>query len=70
MSTPPGSEKASDRGRIANKIALVTGAAGNLGTEICRAFAREGAFVIMTGRIQERIAAAREALIADTGVSP
>lgn len=57
------------KGRLANKIALVTGAAGNLGSEVCRAFAREGAFVIMTGRTAERIEAARAQLIEDTGVA-
>ncbi|MEM6476492.1 MAG: SDR family oxidoreductase, partial [Pseudomonadota bacterium] len=58
------------KGRLEGKVALITGAAGNLGTEISRAFAREGAFVIMTGRTDERIKAAREALIEETGVSP
>ncbi|MEM6828234.1 MAG: SDR family NAD(P)-dependent oxidoreductase, partial [Pseudomonadota bacterium] len=57
-------------GRLAGKTAVVTGAAGNLGSQICRAFAREGANVVMTGRTQERIDAAREALIKDTGVAP
>lgn len=60
----------SGKGRLANKIALVTGAAGNLGSEICRAFAKEGAFVIMTGRTADRIEAARGQLIEDTGAAP
>ncbi len=63
-------EAEAKKGRLMNKIAVVTGAAGNLGSEICRAFAREGAFVVMTGRTQERIEAARAALIADTGAFP
>ncbi|MEM7781277.1 MAG: SDR family oxidoreductase [Pseudomonadota bacterium] len=60
---------ANKNGRLAGKTAVVTGAAGNLGSQICRAFAREGAFVIMTGRTQDRIDAAREAMIEETGVS-
>lgn len=54
------------KGRLAGKVAVVTGAAGNLGSELSRAFAREGAFLIMTGRTKERIEAAREAVIAET----
>ncbi|MGP1352958.1 MAG: SDR family oxidoreductase [Parasphingopyxis sp.] len=56
-------------GRLAGKVALITGAAGNLGGEITRAYAREGATVIMTGRTKDRIEAAREAVIKDTGVA-
>ena len=59
-----------EKGRLANKVAVITGAAGNLGSEIARSFARQGAFVVMTGRTQERIEAAREAVIEATGVSP
>lgn len=36
-------------GRLAGKVALVTGAAGNLGGEIVRCYLREGATVVMSG---------------------
>ena len=35
-------------GRLAGKVALVTGAAGNLGGEIVRHYLREGATVVLT----------------------
>ncbi len=54
------------KGRLAGKIAVVTGAAGNLGTQISRSFVREGAFLIMTGRTRDRIEAARAAVMAET----
>ncbi len=55
-------------GRLAGKVAVVTGAAGNLGGEISRHFVREGAFLVMTGRTKDRIEAARDAVLAETGV--
>jgi malonyl-CoA reductase / 3-hydroxypropionate dehydrogenase (NADP+) len=39
-------------GRLAGKMALITGAAGNLGTEIVRHYLRQGALVVMSGRTQ------------------
>ncbi len=54
-------------GRLEGKVALITGAAGNLGSEIARHFAREGAFVVMAGRTEARISKAREKLIEETG---
>ncbi|MEO1220567.1 MAG: SDR family oxidoreductase [Pseudomonadota bacterium] len=54
-------------GRLEGKVALITGAAGNLGSEIARHFAREGAFVVMAGRTEARISKARDKLIEDTG---
>lgn len=56
-------------GRLTGKVALVTGAAGNLGGEIVRHFLREGATVVLTGRERTRVEAARVAAIAATGVA-
>jgi malonyl-CoA reductase/3-hydroxypropionate dehydrogenase (NADP+) len=49
-------------GRLAGKIAVVTGAAGNLGGHIVRHYLAEGATVVMTGRSAGRIEAAAEAV--------
>jgi len=54
-------------GRLAGKVALVTGAAGNLGGEIARHYLNEGATVVFTGRTAARIDAAAAAARADTG---
>ena len=54
--------------RLAGKVALVTGAAGNLGGVIVRRLLAEGATVVMTGRTEARLAAARDAVLAETGV--
>ncbi|MEM9838765.1 MAG: SDR family oxidoreductase [Pseudomonadota bacterium] len=54
-------------GRLARKVALVTGAAGNLGGKIIRHYLREGATVALTGRTANRLEEAREAALADTG---
>ncbi len=50
------------RGRLAGKVVLLTGAAGNIGTEISRYVLREGATLVMTGRDLARLDAARAAL--------
>jgi len=57
-------------GRLAGKIAVVTGAAGNLGGYIARHYLREGATVVMTGRTAPRLEAAAEALRSETGADP
>ncbi|MEQ8405945.1 MAG: SDR family oxidoreductase [Oceanicaulis sp.] len=54
-------------GRLSGKVVLITGAAGNLGSEMCRRFAREGAVLIMTGRTPDRIQSARDAVVKETG---
>ncbi|MFZ4382320.1 MAG: SDR family NAD(P)-dependent oxidoreductase, partial [Sandarakinorhabdus sp.] len=58
----------SDRpGRLAGKVALITGAAGNLGGSIVRRYLAEGATVVMSGRDTARTTAAMEQALADTG---
>lgn len=54
-------------GRLAGKIAVVTGAAGNLGGEIVRHYLAEGATVVMTGRTAARTDAAAQEILAQTG---
>jgi len=54
-------------GRLAGKVALVTGAAGNLGGAIVRRFLSEGAIVAFSGRSLDRLEAARRDALADTG---
>ena len=55
-------------GRLAGKIAVVSGAAGNLGGYIVRHYLREGATVVMTGRTVTRLEAAADAIRSETGV--
>jgi malonyl-CoA reductase/3-hydroxypropionate dehydrogenase (NADP+) len=57
----------SNTGRLAGKVALITGAAGNIGAYIVRAYLRDGATVVMTGRTQARVEAAAAAAIEATG---
>ena len=58
----------SSAGRLSGKIAVVTGAAGNLGGYIVRHYLAEGATVVMTGRAASRTDAAAAAIRAETGV--
>ena len=57
---------AAGAGRLAGKIALITGAAGNIGGYIVRSYLREGATVIMTGRAKDRVEAAAAAAVEET----
>jgi len=66
--TPATAGSAIVDGRLAGKIALVTGAAGNLGGHIVRHYLAEGATVVMTGRTADRLNTAAAAIIAETGV--
>ena len=57
-------------GRLAGKVALITGAAGNLGQSIARRYLAEGAVVVFSGRDRTRTDAARDAALAEAGVGP
>lgn len=56
------------KGRLYGKVALVTGAAGNLGGAIVRKFLKEGATVVFSGRDLARLEAARKAALDDADV--
>ena len=53
-------------GRLAGKIALITGAAGNIGETITRRYLEEGATVIMVGRNRAKLEDARKRLLKRT----
>lgn len=55
-------------GRLSGKIAVITGAAGNLGGVIVRRYLEEGASVVMTGREAGRLEAARRTALEEAGV--
>jgi malonyl-CoA reductase/3-hydroxypropionate dehydrogenase (NADP+) len=57
------------QGRLAGKVALITGAAGNLGGSIVRRYLAEGATVVMSGRDAARTTAALQAALAETGAA-
>jgi 3-oxoacyl-[acyl-carrier protein] reductase len=53
---------------LEGKTAIVYGAAGDIGSGVCRAFAREGAHVCLVGRTLEKLTALRKEII-DAGGS-
>ena len=65
-----GAASSTPAGRLAGKVALITGAAGNLGGEIVRHYLRQGAVVVLSGRTQARLNAALDAALTETGVPP
>ncbi len=65
---PASIELGARAGRLAGKVAVVTGAAGNLGQQIVRRYLEEGATVVLTGRDRTRTEAARAAALADVGL--
>ena len=54
-------------GRLADKVAIVTGAAGGIGRAICLRLAKEGAAVLVTGPHLERAEAVAAELLREPG---
>lgn len=55
-------------GRLAGKVALITGGAGNIGEVITRRYLEEGATVVITGRNEQKLHAYRDGLVREAGV--
>jgi NAD(P)-dependent dehydrogenase (short-subunit alcohol dehydrogenase family) len=55
------------RFRLDDRVAIVTGATGGIGSRLAEAFARVGAHVVVHGRDRERAAAMTERLTAEGG---
>jgi len=56
--------------RMKDKVAIVTGASGGLGSEIARAFGREGAHVVaIAGRSLEAAEKLAEEIVAEGGTA-
>ncbi len=55
-------------GRLAGKIALITGGAGTIGAEITRRYLEEGATVVISGRDEPKLQTQRQALLAEYGL--
>ncbi len=50
---------------LKDKVAVIYGAAGTVGSTVARAFAREGARVFLTGKSIEKLGSAAEKISAD-----
>lgn len=55
--------------RLEGKVAIITGGGKGIGFGIAQAFAREGANLVLTGRTESRLVAAKESLEQEYGVS-
>lgn len=55
-------------GRLDGKVAIVTGGGKGIGFGIAKAFAKEGANLVLTGRTESRLVNAKEALEKEYGI--
>lgn len=54
---------------LENRVAVVYGGGGPIGSAVARGFAREGASVVLAGRVLPRVAAIADQIIADGGTA-